>query len=312
MGEMHEHVTNDEIQRLIKKSVSGKRDWRVLAKIILEYEREKLWKGEASSFSAWLKQYADQLGAHISNLWRFRRAAKAAFMLWGDQGQRRISSLMDIPDGVSPESIEILEKISRAAPSYTVRDLATRLFEKTISMNELRMLWRKFRPALKGDARGRNKMAPRLFRGDARRRGKLFQNLVVESLEKLDIEVLGYGKDTPKKVLTDVKVIGGQFKIDVVMIIGTGTGDVEIHGIEVVERMTSVKVKAIEHLKCYCDYVWGALAEKPTNDIFDSIDTGIGLFHVRELNAEILRKAKKNVSELAGITARSVINTLVR
>lgn len=311
MDEELGHLTNDEIQRLIKKSLSGKRDWRVLARIILEYEREKLWKGEASSFSAWLKQFAGQLGVHISNLWRFRRAAKAAFMLWGEHGQRRINSLMDIPEGISPESIEILEKISRAAPSYTVNELSTRLFEKTITMNALRVLWRKFRPALKGDARGRNKLAPRLSRGDARRRDELFQNLVIESLGSLNLKGLGYEKNTSKKLVADVKMSSDQGEVDVVMLVRLEGGEVDIHGIEVEKDIDSVRPESLEKLKRYCDYVWVALDEEPTQELFN-LNTGIGLLHVRESKLDVIKKAEKTEADLGEIMARRLINKIIK
>lgn len=312
-NEIQPGVDAGGVDALIRASLAGKRDWRVLARIILECERDGLWKGKASSFSAWLKSFAAQLGIQISNLWRYRRAGKAAFVFWGDQGQRRIQSLMDMPNGVSPESIEILDKISRAAPAYLVKELAARLYDKDVSISELRSLWNKLKPALKGDARGRDKIAPSLSRMDTKRRGALFEELVAEALGKLSVNDIfaGNGKER-LKVLSNFQVMYEVFGVDVVMVVIDENGRVDIHGVQVCMKMTERVREPLQRLKRYCDFVWVALPEQPSPDIYHYLDDSVGLIQVRELRASVIRKPKRIDPELGGVMARGVITKLMQ
>jgi len=312
MDEVRSRVGAGEVDALIKEVLTGKRDWRVLARIILEYERNSLWKGTSNSFSAWLKKFASELGIQIANLWRFRRAAKAAFVFWGDQGQRCVFKIMDIPEGISPESIEILEKISRAAPAYLVKDLAARLWKKELPISELRMLWKKFRPALEGDARGRGKLTPALSRSDLRRRASLLEDLAVEALGRLEAKDISCsGCEARIKVLRNLVVKDGYFEMDIAMIVGGEMDDVEIHGVEVLSQVFPEKLQFLQNLKRYCDYVWVAFSDSPTAEMHSCLDADIGLIQIRELHADVIRKANRSTSELGGKMARSIINKLM-
>lgn len=301
----------DNIDSLISQSVMGRRDWRILARIILECEEQKLWKGQANSFSAWLKWFAGQLGVHIANLWRFRRAANAAFVFWGGGGQRRINSLMDIPDGVSPESIEILEKISRAAPSYVVGKLASRLFEKQVTMKELRLLWNKFRPALEGDARGRNKLAPKLPRGDERRKNVLFHNLVVEPLEGMNLMDIGYEPGSHIQVLSKVFEPECGSEIDVVFIVQSNNGLIDIHGVQIVTGRSDVRPAQLNNITALCDFTWAALPFAPNPDEYNNFSENVGLMYVGDMRTDVLRMPTKSGKGISDQMARAIIKRLM-
>jgi len=305
-------TAEDQFESLLKQSLTGKRDWRLLARLILACEKSELWKGQTNSFSAWLKQYAEQLGIQITNLWRYRRAANAAFVFWGDMGLREVDDLMDIPKGISPESIEILEKISRAAPAYLVKDLAARLLKKELPISELRSLWRQFRPVLDGkNARGRGKLVPALSRKSTQRKASLLEDLAIESLRRLRAKDIGGGGTSQIKILRNVMVKAGHFELDAVMVVSGGKGGVEIHGVEILGQIYPAKIQFLQLLRNYCDYVWAAFPSDATLEISHDLDADIGLIQVRELNAVILRNAKKNSAEHADKTARSIINKLM-
>jgi len=301
----------DNIDSLISQSVMSKRDWRILARIILEYEEKKLWKGKANSFSAWLKWFAEQLGLHIANLWRFRRAANAAFVFWGNRGQQRINSLMDIPDGVSPESIEILEKISRAAPSYVVGKLASRLFEKQVTMKELRLLWNKFRPALVGDARGRNKPAPKLPRGDDRRKNVLFHNLVVGSLEGMNLKDIGYEAGGYIQVLPKFFESACGCEIDVVFIVQSNNGSVDIHGIQFVSDKSDMRPAQLDNITDLCDLTWAALSFIPNPYEYNNFNENVGLMYIGDMRTDVLRMPTKSGKGISDQMARAIIKRLL-
>ena len=290
---------------------AGKRDWRELAMVILECERGRLWKGEASSFSAWLKRFADQLGIQIANLWRYRRAAKAAFVFWGEQGQRRIYKIMDIPEGISPESIEILEKISRAAPAYLVKSLAARLFDKEVPIRELRAIWKQFKPALQGDARGRGKVAPSLSRVEGKRRGALFEKLAADALSQINPIDLGSRGAVSLRVVNDVVTDDKRCKSDLVLLVRNEDGGVDVHGVELLLHPTPGKMDWLHHLRHYCDFVWVVLPNMPSAEINAQLDDWVGLIHIQELNCDVLRQAEKLAPDLSEKMLRRVLAKLV-
>ena len=232
-------------------------------------------------------------------------------MFWGEQGQRKINCVMDIPDGISPESIEVLEKISRAAPAYLVKNLAKRLFNKDVPLRELRMIWKQVKPALAGDARGRGRVAPSLSRGESKRRGMLFEQLAADALSRIHPTELGDRDALSLRVLGDIVSRDKQCKSDLVLVVRSQDGGVDIHGVELMISLTPNKLDQLRCLKHYCDFVWMVLPEVPRPEIYAKLDKWIGLIHVNELNCDVLRQAERMASGRSEKMLRSVLAKLV-
>ena len=176
-------------EQLIELARASAQRWQKIAVLMLDCEANQLWAGAARSYTAWVRQVAERASVHESNLWRALKAGKfynqvreqaqqaeqthaAQQAQLGDaerelQAGRRqpIAVLPDVPaampalgdlDGkASPESLELIEKISRAAPPPKVAELVQRTLAGATTRQELRQTWRDYRPAVEGTARGR-------------------------------------------------------------------------------------------------------------------------------------------------------------
>jgi len=173
-------------------------DWRRVAEFILEWEgaqpeSQKIppktpglgnqhdEESIPNGMNQWLESLAKEMEIQVSNLWRYRKAAQSAIQLWGDKYE--IKSCNSIPKHMSPESIELVEKISRAAPSEVVNDITERLYQKAITRSELRKIWQNIRHVVKTESCN-NPIYYKLPPTDIYRRDKLFEELCFEFLRK--------------------------------------------------------------------------------------------------------------------------------
>jgi hypothetical protein len=66
-----------------------------------------------------------------------------------------LPALGDLDSKASPESLELVEKISRAAPPEKTAELVQKTLAGETTRRDLREVWRDYRPAVAGSARGR-------------------------------------------------------------------------------------------------------------------------------------------------------------
>ncbi|RMH19503.1 MAG: hypothetical protein D6698_05625, partial [Gammaproteobacteria bacterium] len=149
-----------QIQQLAIAWKKGEADWRVVADHLLNWDTalsmqegavprggspddsESQIKRPADGLGKYVKRLADALTVQKSNLWRYRKAALAARIIWSGHS---VDSPLDIPEHASPESIELVEKIFRAAPTEVAEDVARRLYDNEITRAELRRIWQDIR-----------------------------------------------------------------------------------------------------------------------------------------------------------------------
>jgi len=167
---------------VIKKWHNGDHDWRQIACVIKAWEEANPRLSQSRlGIDEWFKKFAEELGVQKSNLWRFRKAFQSAQTIW-KVGSDLVQSPMDIPGHVSPESIELVEKISRAAPSEMLHDVVHRLYSNEVTRAELRRIWE----SVRDDVRSKRTSAPRyheLPKIDTHRRSLLFSQAVFEMLK---------------------------------------------------------------------------------------------------------------------------------
>lgn len=192
----------------------GQADWRRIAEFILEWEEahsgkdlvlprgpkaadyggmeEK--KGIPRGMNKWLEDLAELMGVRVSNLWRYRKAAISAKALWQTKDMM-VDTPHDIPAHISPESIELVEKISRAAPSELVDEVRKKLFLNQISRAELRRIWQNIRHVVRVKDKKGVPAYKALQPNNVVRRARLFEELCFEALRHnlrvADTPVLG-------------------------------------------------------------------------------------------------------------------------
>lgn len=138
--------------------------WDDLAAYLLQTEIAESWRKTHASFSSWLADLAQSLGRSEATLWRALTAGRYYNTLRQVSKKRGIAlPVLGAPQLMaSPEAIELVAKIARAAPAEVARQITDRVVAGTISRRELRTYWETYRPVLDGrTARGRNVKAPR-------------------------------------------------------------------------------------------------------------------------------------------------------
>ena len=156
----------NEIAALVRRQ---RRSWAQVSWLLDQVERTEYWRGHAQSFSEWLGSTAPKIGVKESSLWRYLSTGRYYQKLRKALQARNLPSLPleQLPDTISAEHLEILAKIERVVPKKLFKELAGRMLTESVTRNELRMIWRTYRPILAGrTARGRGVTTPRVDPAD--------------------------------------------------------------------------------------------------------------------------------------------------
>jgi len=285
----------------------GKADWPEVAKLILDWENaQPPSTGEfPEGMNKWLTSLAEKLGIQVSNLWRYRKAALSVIELWGDGYD--IKTLDNIPSHMRAESIELVEKISRAAPSEIVQDVIHRMHVGQINRSELRRIWQNIRHVIKDETR-RIPVYLKLPKMDIQRRDKLFEELYFEALRKDFLEgdspVLG-GKGMCYKV-----EIISRMLVDIVAVTVDGNGDAIYQAIDI---KTSVRNKrslhGLENVYRNFDYLWIGVPDG-VND-FRHVPVIVGIIQYVNGRLKIRREAVRNPMPDLSIVSRQLLPRLL-
>ena len=87
-------------------------------------EHDSLFLERAKSFSQYVRQLAEQFQVHESNLWRIKKAGEYYLKLHDTNDVQVIEKAK-----TTPEQVEILSKISTAAPPEVVQSLEKRMVD---------------------------------------------------------------------------------------------------------------------------------------------------------------------------------------
>lgn len=219
-------------------------DWRQEAAYLLETREKVAWHPGASSFSDWLKKHAKQQGIQISSLWRYLNAAAFAVELQTSHWSG-VKTPAAIPDKVSAEALEILEKIGRVAPKAIFEQLAADLYEGKIRRLDLLNTWQHYREALSNHAtaRGRGVKRPTLGEDDEIKQSLAFKQQVWLLLRQTDPLLLGYSAP-----VTQLDTVGLKAKASCdTILIGRGA-DKSIFVTELVAVMFKASRKSLQPL----------------------------------------------------------------
>jgi len=137
-----------QLQELLERD---KRNWTKTAQLLIEIERRELFFKRAKSFTQYIRQLAEQFKIHESNFWRVKKAGEYYLKL------NETTNIEVISDAkTTPEQVEILTKISTVAPPDVVKALEEKMINGETTRQELRDVWKAYRPAKEGKTeRGR-------------------------------------------------------------------------------------------------------------------------------------------------------------
>lgn len=147
--------------------------WGQLSAYLLDIRARGTWRATAPSLTVWVKACAQRLRRTEASLWRsiasgrFYRACCETLLQQGIV----LPDLLYVPEGVSPESLELWAKINRVAPPALLKDLELAVLQGKVTRTELRKIWETYRPVLGGrNARGRDTPAPQFDEHDPEQR----------------------------------------------------------------------------------------------------------------------------------------------
>lgn len=114
--------------------------WQQMAALMIEVEAQELWQSEAKSFTAWMKTMADKVDLPENMLWRYLKAGRYYNQLResSDPELAAMPALGEAPCKAAPESLELLDKISKAAPPREAAELAKSTLAGESGRDELR------------------------------------------------------------------------------------------------------------------------------------------------------------------------------
>jgi hypothetical protein len=134
---------------LLRLAHAEKRRWQEIAQLLMRVDRERLWEGHVPSFTAWIQGMARRADMQESVFWRSLKAGRIYLELTGRDE-------LDADTGLSPESLELADKIQRCAPKPIANQVIARTLDGELSRAELRNVWTTYKPAAGGtSARGR-------------------------------------------------------------------------------------------------------------------------------------------------------------
>lgn len=145
---------------------SEKQRWQHTATLLMRVEAGDLWREHSASFTQWVKSLAIKIGAQESTLWRALKGGRIYQAIRSERLERRGAgvelrsnddsneSLPELEQAeVSPESLELLDKIRTVAAPAVVERLTDRLLRNDVQRRELRETWQNLRPAAGGKTR---------------------------------------------------------------------------------------------------------------------------------------------------------------
>ncbi|HET9100355.1 MAG TPA: hypothetical protein VFN62_08185 [Acidobacteriaceae bacterium] len=136
--------------------------WGVKASYLIRLDQAS--SGKSDTLTTWINEYAKRAEQKASSLWRLLSAGRYYNELRSQFRRQHLvfPSLDDPRLAASPESLEIVRKISRVAPDEVVMKAQKDAMRGSISRRKLRELWITYRPVLEGrTARGRGVPEPR-------------------------------------------------------------------------------------------------------------------------------------------------------
>lgn len=214
--------------------------WGQLSAYLLDVKAREAWRSTTPSLTIWIKGCAQRLGRTEASLWRsiasgrFYRARREALSQQGVD----LPDLPFVPEGVSAESLELLAKISRAAPASLLSDLELPALQGHVTRAELRRIWETYRPVLGGrNARGRNALTPKFDESDPQQRLSRAEADGLMILRRAGPTWTGHPDAVRYSIFPLVERIplvnGIRLDIDVVVVVQPNeTSALELHGVQ--------------------------------------------------------------------------------
>lgn len=235
--------------------------WRRVGRLLRTVESEALWSSSSPNITSYLEHLAQRLGVTPNVLWR----AYAAVGTWEQiaaslaAGHVSAPNLDELPVTITPETIELLDKIHRAARPDDWKALAEEVLAAKIGRVALRARWKAYKDALGGrTARGRGVESPRAVRAP----NEVLTSDLDASFVAAFPACLGQDGATSMGLFKNVRFgsrsCSRRYELDFVAVLLGGDERVCLHGVELSSYHLAREHLAafIEKARSFVDVLW--------------------------------------------------------
>ncbi len=281
-------INEKTLPQITAKAVSQLDDrlWGPFAAVIDKVQRDQLWRYGFANFSEWMSFISTTYNISRARCWRYKKAGSYYNKLRSHN--QTLCELEELPDFISAEALEILERLERVAPTDITTKLSEQILTGKASIRSVKQTWEAYRPALQG--------ATNRGRGD---------DLLVASLNEADrfeaesILVLSQNHswtkvNSPARCYVYPKIYDKQKNLtyDVIALVQLKLDSpVQIHTFEIhyeFDAATNIETSLPE---AYVDYCWIILQEKDAVSSELLVDPKFGIIGVRAGELYIHRSA---------------------
>jgi len=295
------------------------REWISIAMYILDVDQNATWSKTHRSFTEWLVDLSSKLSLNESSLWRYYRAGKYYQKLLDKLHLAGVDapSFPSLSKKVSPENLEILEKIERAVPNDFFFDIASRVIKCTIKRDKLRSIWTVYRKVLAGKtARGLGVSIPRMDHTNRIQVIKVKEAQVQTALNTKGKEWIGCETPNIYEVIPNFQIKsdirhGGSIEADAVIIFQSDlTAPIQFVEIEIKSHNDlTTNYESMEKKQAYFDFQWIAFHKFDVKLGIGKIPKHIGVITLNEDGFSLIRSAERN--ELMGTRAIETAKVLL-
>lgn len=293
---------SDAFTTLVELGNAQRRRWNLIGAVLDEVDKTRTWAHTASSFTEWMRVAAPAIGLKESSLWRYLRAAR----IYGGLHRELTAQNVTVPEleamvpDVSAESLELFDKLRRAAPPHVANPVALRLVRGEITRDALRTLWVDYRPAMEGrTAQGRGVQVPTVNRRSAAAADSLMEAEALMALRSGDRGWSGSSSPDVYEVFSHIvlptpKASKSRVMLDVVVVARHGPDEpLQIHAIEVRSRADLGKTsRQWAHLAEYVDVAWVAVTGANKPDATHALPEDVGVLHISRGHVQVVRSAR--------------------
>jgi len=274
--------------------------WGTTASELLTIESTDGWRKTHASLSFYLSDLAKDQNKTKSMFWRLLAAGHEYNRLRAklDPGGKEFPALEDPGVKASPESLELVNKISRVAPTHVVEMAQRKAMRGEISRRELRTLWLAYRPVLGGKtARGRI-VAPRYDKHNQAMRRALIEANSLALLAQNGPDWLGSGAPYVYKIVhisgdDRLRHLYPMVPAAVVLFADGERDDLQLHGVEAGDRAEdNAMLEQYDPRKSSVDFLWFATPREFGKEDLAKIPREIGILRASANAIRVVRPAR--------------------
>jgi hypothetical protein len=261
------YLSPAEINRLFQALKIGKHvEWPMIGYILLSVEHYQIWHADCNSFTAWVRTFAKEIKKQESSCWRYLSAAKFYLMLTEILNDHKIACpvITELPECVSPENVELLEKLHRVMPHDQFLNYANRTIKNNIKRKELREAWAIYRPSLQGRTARGIRVAPTVNTKDQYQFDSQAEAIAITSLINSDGNWTNKNASDFYKTFRGVKLpisvsgIDNIFEPDLCVLTGSKkTNEMNFHIVEYSSLMNhQASIEKLVSMSKKANYIW--------------------------------------------------------